>query len=192
MSFYFSQNPILVPHDIYLSCLLRLPLAVILPQTFLYSDDLDSFEDGLVGFFVICPCIEIYLMFSYDYNRICGLGEKITEAKYYSHHVTSRALAVTRICQQWPHPWLRGEGYLSGFSSVKLLALPFCPVPLGASPSVQLPLGSYAPSRRAERLCKLFPNFLQLRFVSSVLIFTQAIIFYISLQSWIFIWYCGL
>lgn len=117
---------------------------------------------------------DVFLWLEY---RICSLGEKITEAKYYSHHVTSGALAVTRICQQWPHPWLRGEGYLSGFSSVKLLALPFCPVPLGASPSVQFPLGSYAPSRRAERLCKLFPNFLQMRFVSSVLIFMQAIIF---------------
>ena len=137
MSFYFSQNPIQVPHDIYLSCLLRLPLAVILAQTFLYSDDLDSFEDGLVGIFVTCPCIEIYLLLSYDENRICGLGEKITEVKYYSHHVTSRALAVTRICRQWPHPWLRGEGYLSGFSSVTLLALSFCPVPLGASAPVQ-------------------------------------------------------
>lgn len=66
-------------------------------QTFLVSDDLDSFEEAWCS--VKRPSTGIYLrfwvFFSYDQTGVTGLGEENSQC--HSHQISSRAYSINMI-----------------------------------------------------------------------------------------------
>lgn len=113
MSFFCPGTPSRTPHDIESSCLLRPLLAVIVFQTVLSFDDLDSFEQDWPGMCRMClhgDSADVFLLIRLELWAWGGRSQResavVIKGMCCQHG--SRLLVLTLIA------WLRS--YLSGFS----------------------------------------------------------------------------
>lgn len=81
-------------HYLYLSCILRLLLALTISQTWLVFDDLDGFKECYIG--QVFYRVPFVWYFTDDYYPgFWGLWRKPAEVKYHFYNIRSRVHPVT-------------------------------------------------------------------------------------------------